>query len=662
VPHNWTPKRQLLLTCLAASALFMPRAQAQVEVEVRPDNSSTIRDAQGALDYVAHRGAGDTSPATADGTARLLIQFPPGNPSDYVIGSGEPVYLVVDAALPDDSDLVVYGVSTSVGGRVAAVSHTLEEAPFVLDNARLDELPVGEAVIQVVLRRPGQPDVTVEHPFRIWGPGETPPDPWDNLPEDESGGDPWTWSDPPGPAEGFTDFELAPGGRIIYCAANGDDRNDGLSPQRPIRTIRRGYDLLRDDAGDWLLFRRGDTFHGGFVYWDLSGHSEEHPLVVGAYGEGPRPVIKTTGRGFINCWHRHLTQHVAFVGLHLYASRRDPDSPDYVGVGTDESGFRWLLNSENILFEDLRVDWFAANFNLGSFNQDQEYAVRDTTIRRCVILNAWPGRVNGHVGHSQGVFLDRLNGVTLEGNFLDHNGHNPRASTGSPTVFNHNVYVFQCKNVIFRNNVSARSSNFGIKIASDSSTKNNGFLVENNFFIGNTNCITIGGNRVDGDYPTFSSINVVVRNNVFTRHGRSLWGAPQSFGIHMQTVDNGLVEENLWVDSTYRGTSFAVFVNMSNPQRNVRIRNNTSYGWYTGTFQGSGRGVQSSNNNVDLPASVYHDASRTIDSYVRSIGGSSVEGLLGEMANQSRQNWRDELTAPAINDYFREGFSRRGGA
>src|SRR5690606_6289182 len=60
--------------------------------------------------------------------------------------------------------------------------------------------------------------------------------------------------------------ELAPtvDSRSVYVSSSGgDDRNDGLSPESPKRTIRAGYGLLRDGPPDWLLLRSGDTWGAG---------------------------------------------------------------------------------------------------------------------------------------------------------------------------------------------------------------------------------------------------------------------------------------------------------------------------------------------------------------------------------------------------------------
>jgi hypothetical protein len=76
--------------------------------------------------------------------------------------------------------------------------------------------------------------------------------------------------------------------RIFYVAANGNDEWDGLTEATPFKTINR-VNQIRFQPGDELRFQRGDTFCGAI---QLKGSgSEANPVKVGAYGNGPAPVI-----------------------------------------------------------------------------------------------------------------------------------------------------------------------------------------------------------------------------------------------------------------------------------------------------------------------------------------------------------------------------------
>ena len=48
-------------------------------------------------------------------------------------------------------------------------------------------------------------------------------------------------------------------GKVYYVSQNGDDKNDGLSPERAIKTHAR-VGKLSLEAGDAVLFERGSVF------------------------------------------------------------------------------------------------------------------------------------------------------------------------------------------------------------------------------------------------------------------------------------------------------------------------------------------------------------------------------------------------------------------
>ncbi|MEM8756753.1 MAG: hypothetical protein AAGF47_03115, partial [Planctomycetota bacterium] len=117
--------------------------------------------------------------------------------------------------------------------------------------------------------------------------------------------------------DGWTQFTASPDTVKIHVSADGDDNNNGRTPETAVRTIERGKALLRDGRPDWLLIRRGDTFNEGIGAWKKSGRSESEPMVVKTYGEGPRPRLIVPDRGVSMVNHRERREHLAFVGLHF---------------------------------------------------------------------------------------------------------------------------------------------------------------------------------------------------------------------------------------------------------------------------------------------------------------------------------------------------------
>ncbi len=73
-----------------------------------------------------------------------------------------------------------------------------------------------------------------------------------------------------------------------YVANTGNDANDGLSTTSPVQSLSRVNSLMLQ-AGDVILFRRGDTFRGTLQI-KQSGTAEK-PIRFDAYGSGNKPML-----------------------------------------------------------------------------------------------------------------------------------------------------------------------------------------------------------------------------------------------------------------------------------------------------------------------------------------------------------------------------------
>ena len=79
-------------------------------------------------------------------------------------------------------------------------------------------------------------------------------------------------------------------GEVRYLAANGDDGNDGKSPETAWRSVARLNAGL--PAGGTARLRRGDVFYGTVEV--KGGIDRDHRTTVTSFGEGPKPVISCT--------------------------------------------------------------------------------------------------------------------------------------------------------------------------------------------------------------------------------------------------------------------------------------------------------------------------------------------------------------------------------
>ena len=76
--------------------------------------------------------------------------------------------------------------------------------------------------------------------------------------------------------------DVKPLGAVYYVSAEGDDANDGLSPQTPLRTLAKVNELELKPS-DGVMFRRGDVWRGSI--------STREGVTYSAYGRGAKPRI-----------------------------------------------------------------------------------------------------------------------------------------------------------------------------------------------------------------------------------------------------------------------------------------------------------------------------------------------------------------------------------
>lgn len=79
-------------------------------------------------------------------------------------------------------------------------------------------------------------------------------------------------------------------GKSYYVdAENGNDENDGLSPEKAIRSIEK-VNTIQFQPGDQILFHCGQTWTGALK--PQGSGTKGNPIVIKSYGKGSKPVLK----------------------------------------------------------------------------------------------------------------------------------------------------------------------------------------------------------------------------------------------------------------------------------------------------------------------------------------------------------------------------------
>ena len=88
----------------------------------------------------------------------------------------------------------------------------------------------------------------------------------------------------------FIALNLTVSATDYYVSSSGSDAANGLSESTPWKSISKvnsAFSYL--EAGDRILFKRGDTFYGSLTV-TASGVAG-NPVIIGAYGSGSNPVL-----------------------------------------------------------------------------------------------------------------------------------------------------------------------------------------------------------------------------------------------------------------------------------------------------------------------------------------------------------------------------------
>jgi hypothetical protein len=487
---------------------------------------------------------------------------------------------------------------------------------------------------------------------------------------------------------GWTVMTASPDTRIVYVSTAGNDSNSGLSPSAPLRTLAAGYAKLRNGFPDWLLLKTGETWTNARFFWDKSGRSPTEPMVLGSYGDGPRPVLLTgAGSAFTSA-----QSNLRIDGLHM-----TPGPGITVSDEVQPLGIVMITGAGpmgNILIEDCRIEGFFKGVVVDWFNGARPF---NYSLRRTVIADCYS---TGFL-HPVGAYFGGVNGLLIEECMFDHNGWRENIAGATPSIFRRNLYIQEnCVSVVLRGNILARSAAEGVQLR--------------------------GGGVVDGNVCFRNGVSSIfvagiaqVRNNVVIDSRDLDAQNPRGTGIDASQMTSGAVKGNICAYRTGPASAYGLWGIRAASQAStgfIACHDNLVYNWEVGPNAGCayiiGPTVSFFRNKAVQPAggtlvdcwivapatlrdnqywsttnapffldataqslawfqwrlwsgelgstyqsSLVLEQPPTVSGYASSIGAMpTLEGLLAACRTQSRRTWRDDLTATRIAEYFRTGF------
>ncbi|MBD3322100.1 MAG: hypothetical protein GF350_13460 [Chitinivibrionales bacterium] len=463
-------------------------------------------------------------------------------------------------------------------------------------------------------------------------------------------------------ARGWSLIAPSADSRIMYVGNDGDDssgvvystaqvgndpKNPTITPQA-FKTPGAAFDLMRENAADWVLFQRGDAWQMGNRWLSSSlksGRSASERNVVACYGEtGARPQFKTDADD--QAWNSGWIQNVAVIGIHLYSHERDPSNADFTGWSTEgNTGVRIVgYEARNILFEDVRIGFYKYNLTW----QGYQGRIENLEMRRCIVHNAWTsGSTGGGLStKSQGIFAGTITNYNFEENIFYHNGWNDGSSTTKANMYNHNWYIAGSNDGErrFVGNISLYGAAHGAQFGS-------GGYIANNVFSHNAIGFNLGrGDKVDAfDYPPGHKLlnNAVLSGRLMDNvecdnsHPRTtaVWAVSHG-GDKIQPGTD--IIDNI-IANVAANCSRANFGGLDKTADfPISLSGNCEYQWPDHPKQ------------ADWP-----DPDRTIETYHGSIGKQQFMKAFADAAiNRTVGTMPCEYTACAVLNYVREGFGK----
>lgn len=178
--------------------------------------------------------------------------------------------------------------------------------------------------------------------------------------------------------------------KYYVSSLDGDDRKEGTIDS-PLRTLA-AVSEKKLQPGDQILLKRGSVFEKQYLHISACGTRQE-PIVIGAYGEGHLPLIRTDGQGI---WYQDY-------GTEL-------DSPTHTYRGYVSSAIL-LYDAEYITVQDLAVT------NRGDLT-GEDYSAPDKMNRTGVAV------VAKNRGTCRGIHLKNLEIRDVHGNVYDKHMNN----------------------------------------------------------------------------------------------------------------------------------------------------------------------------------------------------------------------------------------------
>ncbi|MBO0939684.1 right-handed parallel beta-helix repeat-containing protein [Fibrella sp. HMF5335] len=372
------------------------------------------------------------------------------------------------------------------------------------------------------------------------------------------------------------------GQTTYYVASNGSDNNDGRSAGSPFQSIGKVNGLTLQ-AGDQVLFRRGDTFRGTLQIRQ-SGSSAQ-PIVIDAFGSGNKPVL--AGSLPVSSWNSvgsNLWQaSVPFLGGQVTGVYRNGTTLPlgrYPNLNAPNRGYL-TIQSHSGTSQFTSVENVPANFTGGEVVDRPVQWIMNRSVINSQNGNTFYANESGSYNFSDGWgYFIQNHPATLDqtgewyynpGNktLLLYSDSDPNGQTITATAYTESVRINSVSNVTVRNVAVTQAINTNMLIENGTGITISGVDItqagEDGLTArGSGNTVLVEGSFIDEVNNNGVNIsgyqNFTFRNNTLQRvglvPGRGKTGDGTYIGFNAVSTNNVTVENNVVDQIGYNGINF----------------------------------------------------------------------------------------------------------
>ncbi len=364
-------------------------------------------------------------------------------------------------------------------------------------------------------------------------------------------------------------------GRTFYISESGNDGGSGTinSPWRTINKLNSYFGSLQ--AGDVVLFRRGETFYGTITV-NKSGTSG-NPIVISDYGEGAKPVITSlvtlsgwnnAGNGvyesasnssfdaavnvvllngvikgigrYPNDTYLYLESHVSNTSI---TDNQLPSSPNWTGADVIIRTSRWTLDKGKITNHSGTRITYTPTPNTYTPVNNYGYFIQNN-IKTLDQLGEW-------------YYNPSTKRIYMYFGSNNPSSYNVQAASSDNLVYSSNRSYVGFENIEFKGangnniNIVGGVNNFMTNCDVDFSGKDGLNVTGSYFKLENSTVINSLNNGVHvGNCYASQVRNNLIKNNYFIA---GMGGSGNGQGAGVRNSTNGLVEYNQIINSGYIG-------------------------------------------------------------------------------------------------------------